>query len=159
MNLSDLDANSVKFTIAAIKAESNGATSYHNYILTRVSGKEFFYKGETKKPALTEALQPDYDQGGIVKQIRPGLLTYTFKTPLPANYDRNATHVVGGEISRDNGKFVANPVFEFVPSGAKVRVQRSVVETASCNNCHDPLKAHDGRAAKSAPARSATRRN
>ena len=143
-NLTELDADSIKFTIAAIKADTNGATSYHNYILRKVSGKEFIHKGETKKPALAEALQPDYDHGGIVKQIRPGLLTYTFKTTLPENFDRNAPHVVGGEIARENGKFVANPVFEFVPSGKKVKTRRSVVDTASCNNCHDPLKAHDG---------------
>jgi OmcA/MtrC family decaheme c-type cytochrome len=144
LDLSDLDAHSVKFTIAAIKAETNGATSYHNYILTRVSGREFVFNGEIKKPALGETVQPDFDQGGMIKQIRPGLLTYTFKTTLPENFDRNATHVIGGEITRANGKFIANLIFEFVPSGAKVKTQRSVIETASCNNCHDPLKAHDG---------------
>ncbi|MGZ8444429.1 MAG: hypothetical protein ACXWXZ_13605, partial [Candidatus Binatia bacterium] len=31
--LIDLDMNSIKFTIAAIKADNTGATSYHNYIL------------------------------------------------------------------------------------------------------------------------------
>jgi OmcA/MtrC family decaheme c-type cytochrome len=144
VELSDLDPNSIKFTIAAIKADNTGATSYHNYILTKVSGKEYVFKGETKKPALAETLQPDYDQGGSFKQIRSGVFTYTFKTALPANYDRNVTHVVGGEFTRENGKQVANPVFEFIPSGANVKVQRSVVETASCNNCHDPLKAHGG---------------
>ena len=144
VELSDLDPNSIKFTIAAIKADNTGATSYHNYILTKVSGKEFVFKGETKKPALAETLQPDFDQGGSFKQIRSGAFTYTFKTALPANYDRNVTHVVGGEFTRENGKQVANPVFEFIPSGANVKVQRSVVETASCNNCHDPLKAHGG---------------
>jgi OmcA/MtrC family decaheme c-type cytochrome len=144
LDLNDLDPNSVKFTIAAIKEDKNDATRYHNYILTKVSGKEFVYKGETKKPTLTETLQPDFDQSGTLKQVRPGILTYTFKTALPSDFDRNATHVVGGEVTRENGKYVANPIFEFVPSGAKVKVQRSVVETASCNNCHDPLKAHGG---------------
>jgi hypothetical protein len=38
--LSDLDDGSIRFTIAAIKAETNGQTSYHNYILTKVAGKE-----------------------------------------------------------------------------------------------------------------------
>ena len=144
VELTELERNSIKFTLASIKEEKNGATSYHNYILTKVSGKEYVFNGETKKPALVETLQPDYDQGGTLKQVRPGVLTYNFKTPLPVDYDRSATHVVVGEISRENGKFVANPIFEFVPSGAKVKVQRAVVETASCNTCHDPLKAHGG---------------
>jgi OmcA/MtrC family decaheme c-type cytochrome len=144
LELSDLDDGRIRFTIAAIKAETNGQTSYHNYILTKVAGKEYLYKGETKKPALTETLQPDFDNGGTLARLRPGVFTYTFKTALPADHDLYATHVIGGELTRDKGKFVANPLFEFVPSGGKVKTQRAVVETASCNNCHDPLKYHGG---------------
>jgi OmcA/MtrC family decaheme c-type cytochrome len=144
LEFSDLDQGSIRFTVAAIKAEGNGQTSYHNHILTRVTGKEYVYKGESKKPALAETFQPDFDNGGVLARLRPGVFTYTFKTNLPANYDRNATHVVGGELTRDKGRFVANPLFEFVPSGGKVKAQRAVVETATCNNCHDPLKYHGG---------------
>jgi OmcA/MtrC family decaheme c-type cytochrome len=32
------------------------------------------------------------------------------------------------------------------PAGGKVQFRRDLVETASCNNCHDPLKAHRGTA-------------
>ena len=46
--LIELGANSVKFTIAAIKADNTGATNYFNYILTKVSGKEYVFKGDTK---------------------------------------------------------------------------------------------------------------
>ncbi|HEY1235393.1 MAG TPA: OmcA/MtrC family decaheme c-type cytochrome, partial [Candidatus Binatia bacterium] len=87
--------------------------------------------------------QPDADHGGTLKQIRPGIFSYAFKTALPPDYDRELTYVVGGEIFTRDGK-VANPTYEFVPSGDKTHVQRAVVETASCNNCHDPLKAHAG---------------
>ena len=144
MELSDLDVDSIRFTIAAIKTEKNGETSYHNYILTPVKGRDYVYKGEARKPALGETLQPGFDNGGTLARIRPGVFTYTFRTALPANYDRSATHVVGGEITRDKAKYVANPLFEFVPSGGQVKAQRAVVETATCNNCHDPLKYHGG---------------
>ena len=144
VELSDLDPNSIKFTIAAIKADNTGATSYHNYILTKVSGKEYVFKGETKKPALAETLQPDFDQGGSFKQIRSGVFTYTFKTALPANYDRNVTHVVGGELPAKTANRSPIQFSNSSLSGANVKVQRSVVETATCNNCHDPLKAHGG---------------
>ncbi|HEY7319175.1 MAG TPA: OmcA/MtrC family decaheme c-type cytochrome [Candidatus Binatia bacterium] len=144
LGLSDLDANSIRFTIAAIETERSGETRYHNYILTRVVGKEYAYKDETRNPALSETLQPGSDDGGVFTRIKPGFFTYTFKTALPENYDRNTTHVVGGEITREKGKYVANPLFEFVPSGGKVKVHRTVVETATCNNCHDPLKYHGG---------------
>ena len=140
--LADLDAESVKFTIAAIERDTNGDTRYHNYVLAKVSGKSYVFKGETKKPAISEAVQPDVDHGGTLKQIGPGAFTYTFNTVLPPNYDRQATHVVGGEISSRDGKAFANFIYEFVPAGGKVRIERAVVETASCNNCHDPLKAH-----------------
>ena len=144
LDIEDLDPNSVKFTIAAIKAETGGETSYHNYILTKVSGKDYVYKNQIRPPRLAESLQPDFDRGGSLAKSKPGIFTYTFKTPLPSGYDRKATHVVGGELTRDKGRFVANPLFEFVPNGAQVKVQRSVVETATCNNCHDPLKYHGG---------------
>jgi len=140
----NLDANSIKFTIAAVKATKNGEVSYQNYILRKVAGNEFIYKSETRKPAMAETLQPDFDRGGAFTRIRSGVFTYRFKTALPPDYDRKATHVIGGELTRENGKYVANPLFEFVPSGAQVKVQRSVVETASCNSCHDPLQAHGG---------------
>ena len=90
LEFSDLDQGSIRFTVAAIKAEGNGQTSYHNYILTKVTGKEYVYKGESKKPALAETFQPDFDNGGVLARLRPGVFTYTFKTSLPANYDRNA---------------------------------------------------------------------
>jgi OmcA/MtrC family decaheme c-type cytochrome len=89
-------------------------------------------------------MQPDVDRGGTLTKVKPGVFTYTFKTALPANFDRNATHVVGGELTRDKSRFVANPLYEFVPSGGKVKTQHAVVETATCNNCHDPLKYHGG---------------
>jgi len=143
--LEDISVDSVKFTIAALRNHKSGESEYRNYILNRVSGRDYFFNGENRKPAVTETLQPDFDQGGLLKQIRPGIFTYTFKSALPANYDRKATHVVGGELTTIDGKQVANPLFEFVPSGARVKMQRSVVETAACNNCHDPLKAHGGR--------------
>jgi OmcA/MtrC family decaheme c-type cytochrome len=143
LELGDLNPDDVKFTIAAIERDTNGATRYHNYILSQISGKAYLYQGKTRKPVITETVQPDVDHGGILKQTAPGVLTYTFKMALPSNYDRQATHVVGGEISTRDGD-LANPTYEFVPSGGNVRVQRAVVETASCNNCHDPLKAHAG---------------
>ncbi len=134
----------VRFTIASIRAGEGGETRYQNYILSKVAGREYVYKGERRKPSLPETFQPDYDRDGSLSRLKPGLFAYTFKTALPANYDKSATHVVGGELTRENRKYVVNPVREFIPAGGKVKLRRQVVETASCNNCHDPLKAHGG---------------
>jgi len=54
--------------------------------------------------------------------------------------------VVGGEMTRANRLHAANPLFEFVPAGGKVQMHRELVETASCNSCHDPLRWHNGAA-------------
>jgi hypothetical protein len=62
--------------------------------LVQQAGKEYLYKGEIKKPVLAETLQPDFDNGGALTRLRPGVFTYTFKTALPANYDRNTTLVI-----------------------------------------------------------------
>jgi OmcA/MtrC family decaheme c-type cytochrome len=142
LDLKDIDG--LKFTIAAIKEETNGATQCQNYILNQVTGGEFVFNGETRKPVLDQTLQPSFDKGGTLTKLKPGLFQYTFKTALPATYDRNATHVIGGELTRANSRHAVNFVFEFVPSGASVKVRRAVVNTQSCNSCHDPLQAHSG---------------
>jgi OmcA/MtrC family decaheme c-type cytochrome len=144
LELADLDTGSMKLTIAKIQTGKSGESEYHNYILRRVVGKQYIYKGETKSPVLVETLQPGFDSNGIVARVRRGVFTYKFAKALPSDYDRNATHVMGGEVTRENGKYVDNPLFEFVPTGAKVKSRRMVIETASCNKCHDPLRYHGG---------------
>lgn len=144
LRLEDLDENSIRFTIAALRSGINGESSYQNYVLSKVAGKDFVYKGEKRKPAIAETLQPDYDRGGTFKAINPGTFSYTFKTVLPLGYDKKATHIVGGELTRERRKHVINPLYEFIPAGGRVTIRRAVVGTASCNICHDPLKMHGG---------------
>jgi OmcA/MtrC family decaheme c-type cytochrome len=146
LDLEDLDPNSVKFTIAALKVGKSGEQDYRNYILAKVTGKDFVFKGATKKPALAETLQPGFDQGGVLSRARPGVFTYAFKTALPPDFDRKATHVVGGEMTRGERRYAANPLYEFVPAGGKVQARRELAETATCNTCHDPMRAHRGTA-------------
>ncbi|HEY2988527.1 MAG TPA: OmcA/MtrC family decaheme c-type cytochrome [Candidatus Binatia bacterium] len=146
LELEELDPNSVKFTIAALTVAKSGEQDYRNYILAKVAGKDYVFKGESRKPALAETLQPSADDGGVLARRSPGVFTYTFKTALPADFDRKATHVVGGELTRAERRYAANPLFEFVPAGGKVQAKRDLVETASCNTCHDPMRAHRGTA-------------
>src|SRR5205809_446389 len=146
LDLDDLDPNSVKFTIAVLKTGKDGEKDYHNYILNKVTGKDYVYKSETRKPVILETMQPDSDQGGSFAHVRPGVYAYTFKTTLPAIFDRRATHVVGGQLTRGDRRYAANPLFEFVPAGGKVQARRELAETATCNKCHDPMRAHRGTA-------------
>ncbi|HTM07530.1 MAG TPA: OmcA/MtrC family decaheme c-type cytochrome [Verrucomicrobiae bacterium] len=146
LDVSDLDSNSVKFTIAALKTAKDGEREYRNYILTKVTGKDYVFRGETRKAAVAETLQPSADDGGTFRRLSPGAYTYTFKTALPTDFDRKATHVVGGELTRGERRYAANPLYEFVPGGGRVQARWELAETALCNRCHDPMRAHRGAA-------------
>lgn len=150
LELDDLDPGGVRFTIAALKIGKDGERDYRNYVLARVAGRGYVFRGEPRKPALSETLQPSLDEGGALRRLGPGLFTYTFKTALPADFDRTATHVVGGELTRGARRYAANPLYEFVPAGGKAAARREVAETASCNTCHDPMTAHRGAAREAA---------
>ncbi|MBI4216691.1 MAG: OmcA/MtrC family decaheme c-type cytochrome [Chloroflexi bacterium] len=152
-----------RFTIAYVKEDAaTKLTEYVNYVLADVTGAPFTYKGETKQPVLASVkARPGYDPLPTpapvfpaplpgLKEVARGSYTYTFVTALPEGFDRNATHVVGGAITRldpitkATSTFAANPIFEFVPAGGEVKATRKVVATASCNQCHDPLALHGG---------------
>lgn len=92
--------------------------------------------------------QPGYDSGGMLAAVDPaaGVYSYTFATVLPAGFPSAVTHTVGGQVQRTVGEqeLFANPLFDFVPSGAAVATVRQVTTTAQCNGCHDPLAEHGG---------------
>lgn len=95
------------------------------------------------------ATQASTDSGGVFTKIADGQYTYTFKTKVPADFDRTATHRIGAYSSRnltefDMGTQFSDSVFTFVPDGSKVQQVREVVNTNTCNQCHNPLSAHGG---------------
>ncbi len=142
---SDLDANSLRFTLAKIVLDKDtGLTHYENYFVNQVKGTEFTFNGQKKQPALATTTQVSsaMDQGGKLTETDTGY-TYVFTNTLPANYDKTATHVLGAQATRDARAYVANAVFSFVPAGG-TPVTREVVKTDNCNGCHDPLQAHGG---------------
>jgi OmcA/MtrC family decaheme c-type cytochrome len=93
------------------------------------------------------AVQAAADQNGSFSDIDPtqGLYEYTFGTPILVA-DGTLTHTVGVWASRDfaGETYVANALFDFLPAGGAITVQRDVVETTACNACHNPLEAHGG---------------
>jgi OmcA/MtrC family decaheme c-type cytochrome len=93
------------------------------------------------------ANQAAADTGGSfsVVDAANGIYTYTFGTSIAVANPKD-THTVGVWASRDFGgaHYVANTTFDFVPAGGAVVTERSIVETAGCNGCHNPLVAHGG---------------
>ncbi len=91
--------------------------------------------------------QASTDSGGTYTSLGNGTYTYTFKTVLPSNYDKTATHTLGIYATRNLTTFglslyVSNVTKDFVPNGSPVTNVRQVVVTQSCNACHNPLSAH-----------------
>jgi OmcA/MtrC family decaheme c-type cytochrome len=95
------------------------------------------------------ATQAGTDSGGTFEQVAEGEYTYTFRTKVPADADRTASHTIGAYATRDLNEFelgrqYADVAYNFVPDGSAVRDVRDVVKTASCNQCHNPISAHGG---------------
>ncbi len=98
-----------------------------------------------------KATQATYDGAGPagLKQNSDGTYTYKFKTALPADYSKTATHAVGSQLARlsalDGLTYPSNnAIFEWRPDGNPVAVSRDVTVTEKCNNCHTRLGLHGG---------------
>ncbi|HYM12581.1 MAG TPA: OmcA/MtrC family decaheme c-type cytochrome [Bryobacterales bacterium] len=131
-------AVSISFIAATIPA---GASQYTAYTTRQ----------QTSPITKQTATQAGTDSGGSYQQVADGEYTYTFKTLAPAGYNRSAVHTIGFYSSRDLSEFnlgtqYDDGVFHFVPDGSATppAFPRDVVQTASCNRCHDPLSAHGG---------------
>jgi len=127
---------STSFVAATIPA---GQTQYTAYT-TRV---------QTSPITNKSAVQAASDSGGTYTTNADGDYTYKFATKAPASIDLGATHSIGIYATRDLTSFdldryYSNAVFNFLPNGGNVTVIRDVVQTTSCNQCHDPLAEHGG---------------
>jgi len=141
----DLDANSFRFVISKVNTDKDsGQTSYESYVTRTVTGGTVTLNGKSQPAALPSAIQATTDSGGKVTETATGF-TYVFSNTIPANFDKNATTVVGMQTSRNSRADVANATYAFIPSGTGTPAVRQVVNTDACNQCHDPLKAHGAR--------------
>ena len=144
LKIADLDGEP-RFGIAYLKVDaSTGLSQYVNYYTTTVKGNPYTVNGVTKQPALASATQPNLDPIGKFTDNGNGVYTYTFNQTLPADYTATATHLLAGQITRGGRAYVANPIYFFVPAGGAVTVNRLAAQTATCNQCHDPLALHGG---------------
>ncbi len=132
----------VRFMIARLDVydAQKGSAAYWSYNI-RVQTVPEGYPN-----AGAQADQGTFDSNGTLTPLEPGKYRYTFKTALPADYDKTKTHTVGGQIQRNVGDktFYANPLYHFVPNGSDVVALRKVVTTEACNKCHTALGFHGG---------------
>ena len=89
------------------------------------------------------------DSGGVLTALGSGQYTYVFGTKAPTGFDPTATNTVGLYASRSLTAYgipndYASATYNFVPNGAKVTHVRDLIETATCDSCHDQLSFHGG---------------
>ena len=132
---------STSFVVGAIPqgAAQVGSGQYISYINHTVSAAT----------GTATANQATSDSGGTYVANADGSYTYTFGAKAPTGFDPTITTTVGIYASRNLTAFnlatyYGDALFNFVPNGGKVTVVRDVVETASCNQCHNPLAEHGG---------------
>jgi OmcA/MtrC family decaheme c-type cytochrome len=108
------------------------------------------YTTRTQTSPITSqtATQAGTDSGGTYAKVADGSYTYTFKTKA-ANMDPTVTHTIGVYGSRnltefDLGTNYFDATFNFVPNGSAVTVTRDVIQSATCNKCHQQLAFHGG---------------
>src|SRR5580658_3013394 len=116
----------------------NGQEQYTAYTTKAASGT-----------VIASETQPGADSGGTTTVLGNGAYQYVFKTQAPAGFDTTATNTIGIYGSRTLtayglATYYASTTFNFVPNGAKVTHTRDVIETSSCNQCHEQLSAHGG---------------
>jgi OmcA/MtrC family decaheme c-type cytochrome len=121
----------------------NGGTQYTSYTTAADAS------GTNSNPSQ---MQAGMDAGGTFTANAIGDYTYVFKTKAPATFDVTATTSIGAQAFRNMAEFgtfdewaeSSNDVFTFRPDAGAVKTTRSVVVTAACNQCHNPLNAHGG---------------
>jgi OmcA/MtrC family decaheme c-type cytochrome len=115
----------------------NGQEDYMTYTTRTATGT-----------VIPTTQQPGADSGGAVT-VTPTGYQYVFHTVAPSGFDATATHTIGIYGSRNLtvynlGTNYASATYNFVPNGSTVAHTHDIIETASCNACHDQLSAHGG---------------
>lgn len=141
--LTGLPAGNIRFVIAQLTPGTNGGSSEWQSYITRTTG------GIQNVQATTEkATDGTYVDNG------DGTYEYTFANTLtdyPGGpvFDESKTHRVGIEIRTNNSPLslpenipADNAPFDFVPTGGAPIFTRLIVDSDTCNACHDNLELH-----------------
>jgi OmcA/MtrC family decaheme c-type cytochrome len=146
VDVAKLDSGMARFTIAGIKVDSSsGQSEWVNYVTVDSKGAPFKFYTETRQPAIPLVKgvpSGGMDVKGTWKQTTPGNYTYTFQNAVPATFDKNATTRVFFQATSENRTYAANAIYDFVPGGATPSVERNIVSTQACNQCHGILAVH-----------------
>lgn len=98
-------------------------------------------------PDGKSAVQAAADQGGTFTEVdfEDGVYQYELKTEIEVK-DPTKTHTLHVWATRpfEGVVYPAEVVHHFLPGGGEPTVLRDIVRTDACNQCHGPLKGHEG---------------
>ncbi len=137
-----LPAGNIRFVITQLTPGTQGGSSEWQSYVTRDDG------GVANAQATAETAS-----AGTYVDNGDGTYVYTFANaltqyPAAPTFDATKTHRVGIEIRTDSNDFwpenipANNSPFDFLPSGGTPIFTRLIVDSDTCNACHDNLEAH-----------------
>lgn len=140
--LSGLPAANIRFVVSQLTPGSGGGSSEWQSYVTRSSA------GVPNAQATTETAT-----SGTYVDNNDGRYEYTFANALTAYpggpvYDETKTHRMGIEIRTSSGGFLPdnipadNAPVDFLPTGGTPLFTRLIVDSDTCNACHDNLEMH-----------------
>jgi len=93
------------------------------------------------------------DTGGALVDHKDGTYTYTFGTnisavtqPIAVPFDQTLTHRIGISVRSSTLPQANNGIYTWQPSSGNTTgiLTQDMVDSTSCNSCHDHLSAHGG---------------
>jgi OmcA/MtrC family decaheme c-type cytochrome len=140
--LTGLPAANISFVISQLSPGTGGGSSELQSYITRESG------GIENAQATTEPAT-----AGTFTEEGSGVYTYTFAQALTDYsggpvFDATKTHRIGVEIRTSSGGLTEenipadNAPLDFLPTGGEPLFARLIVNSSTCNACHDRLEMH-----------------
>lgn len=149
VNYTLTDPNGLPLDSAGVTTPGTISLSYVAAYLPKGQDDYVTYTTRTATGTVIASVQqPGADSGGTAT-VTPTGYQYVFHTTAPSGFDPTATHTIGIYGSRNLTEYslgtnYASATYNFVPNGSKVTQVHDIIETASCNACHDQLSAHGG---------------
>ncbi len=118
------------------------------FVLGQWDAGNYEYVNLTTLAVSPTITYPLHDSGGTWQDIDVGHSKYSFAKAMPTNFDATKTVTLGIYAARSTadivGKdYVAPAAFkDFRPDGGAATTVFAAIDTASCNNCHDPISMH-----------------
>ncbi len=139
-----------RFTLAKLIPGTNGDTSRWQSYVNRLETAGSVGPGTENKVQATE---DSANNGGVLENHGDGSYTYTFGTnitevsePLAVTYQPELTHRLGMRFGGSETVPVTNATYTWRPSDGATKgiALHDIVETKTCNSCHNDLAEHGG---------------